>query len=161
MTLNPPSLHRSVSEPLTFVHVLSRTATAVRFSTAGGGPILKATPAAFDSAYLPAPPPSFQAMQVAAEWLDGGQCFAAYSNGIRWNGWEKPFFELSEGLRLCGALGGSLTYNAARDAFVSLNADAPEGEQEETFPAELVEVGGAVRKLYGIGAGSWTWDAAG
>ena len=51
-----------------------------------------------------------------------------------------------------------LSYDSKRDAFVALDDSYPEGEQETVFEATAVDVRGLPVKVYGIGAGYWTWD---
>ncbi len=139
------------------VQVIEQNPDTVQFCAQGGGFVFQGPRAAFERDFTPAPLPGFRAARFTADWLDEGTTLVGFTDGLRWNGWAMPYFSREVGLRLCSLL-PSLTFDAERNAFVSVCEDYPEDEQEEAFAVRTVEVDGKQLELYAIGAGSWTWD---
>ena len=134
------------------IEVFSMTPTEVKFSNQGGGFLMRCSRQEFDSKFTPAAEPEYSCMVVTAEWLD--QNVACYSNGKRWNGWGMPLFPF-ESANLVASLMGEIHYDEENDASVW----RPEGEEEESYPAQHITVGNEEVKAYGIGSGSWCWNA--
>lgn len=78
-----------------------------------------------------------------------------YSNGQHWNGWEKPYFEKEEADRIAATF-GDIQYEAEKDAYIWPQAEPD--EPADVFDAVTIEIDGRVKRLYGIGAGYWTWE---
>ncbi|ADV02160.1 hypothetical protein [Alicycliphilus denitrificans] len=102
--------------------------------------------------------PAFSLVKIGADWLPDDVTVSAYSNGRHWNGWAMPRFTLEAGHSLLKHM-PDLSYNGARDAFISKDAQDDQAE-EEVFAAETLIVGGSPIKTYAIGAGSWCWYLA-
>lgn len=97
--------------------------------------------------------PDFSPSVATAEWTD--EAIPCHSDGRSWNGWGMPLFEKREALRIAEATEG-LSYDPERDVFRMSYGD-PE-DAEEWSKAEIVS-GGRTVEVYGIGAGSWCWEA--
>lgn len=82
--------------------------------------------------------------------------FPGWANGETWNGWEKPRFGRATSEDILKWIEHSkASYDVERDAFITVNEDG----EEEVWPAESIAVtDGTQVTLYGLGAGSWTWD---
>jgi hypothetical protein len=82
------------------------------------------------------------------------ESFAGWTDGEFWNGWAMPYFEFATAEKVVASLlGANGRYDAQSDSFVT------QGQDEEIWPAQNITlVGGQTIKVYGIGAGSWTWD---
>ena len=87
---------------------------------------------------------------------DAAMVFDAYSNGELWNGWEKPMISKESADGLCACM-PNVKYDEARDAFI-IEPYEGSGDEETVVPAQLIEGDGSSIKVYGIGAGDWTWD---
>lgn len=131
----------------------------VQFAPQGGGFVRTASLASFSATFAPAKLPPYRAVRVEAEWLPPGMRLDAFGNGQRWNGWVMPYFQFEVGQQLCIEM-PNLSYDPKRDAFVLLDAELPDDEQEQVFDAMSIDVAGKPLKVYGIGAGYWTWDEA-
>jgi hypothetical protein len=101
------------------------------------------------------------------DWLPGDEQFEGWTTGETWNGWALPYFEFEESRRYAELQTrlaaehpewrlGTVSYDVEADAFVVANVDEP--GDPEVWPAEEIEVDGEVRKVYGLGAGFWTWE---
>lgn len=97
--------------------------------------------------------PDFAPSVATAEWMD--EAIPCHSDGRSWNGWGMPLFEKAEALRIAEATEG-LTYDAERNVFRMSYGD-PE-DAEEWSGTEIVS-GGRTVEVFGIGAGSWCWEA--
>lgn len=132
----------------------------VYFSRQGGGFSLSTPREEFDKRFKPAKLPGYSAILVGLEGFldehDQPQTFAAYSNGARWNGWEMPLFDEESARKLCACM-PNVSRNDAQDTFVIAPYHGL-GDDEITVSAQLIQVDGASIKVYGIGAGEWTWD---
>lgn len=87
---------------------------------------------------------------------DGERAFEGWSNGELWNGWEMPRFEAGVGVEILDFLGAEgARLDGKADAFVTVSQDG----EEEVWPAEATTImDGSRIKVYGLGAGSWTWE---
>ena len=54
---------------------------------------------------------------ATADFLPDGMEFDCYSNGVRWNGYGCPAFEMAEALKLCAVTDLGLSYNGKLDQF--------------------------------------------
>lgn len=97
--------------------------------------------------------PDFAPSVATAEWTD--EAIPCHSDGRSWNGWGMPLFEKAQALRIAEATEG-LTYDAEKDVFRMSYGD-PE-DAEEWSRTEIFSEGRTV-EVYGIGAGSWCWEA--
>lgn len=95
--------------------------------------------------------------------LDEGPSFKAWTTGARWNGWATPFFEKEEADRVITLLGSLLEdqgerayFDEAKDAYVVERQYAPD-IRRDVFDAETIETPKGTRKVYAIGAYSYTW----
>lgn len=84
--------------------------------------------------------------------------FEGYTNGELWNGWEKPYFEkrISDKiLEVCKKYVDDRSYyDNKKDEYIIYSND----DEPEIFVSEIIETSDGRKKVYGIGAGSWTWD---
>lgn len=87
---------------------------------------------------------------------DSDEVFHGWSDGRKWNGWERPGFEKPEAIRLVEWFGDKRArFDEAQDAFITISQDG----EEEMWPGENVIVSdGSSLRLYAVGAGSWIWD---
>ena len=132
----------------------------VHFSRQGGGFALSVPREEFDRKFRPAKHHGYSAILVGLEGMldeyGGQQSFAAYSNGALWNGWEMPLFTKESADRLCACM-PNVSFDEEQDAFVI--APYPgSGDDAITVSAQWIQVDGSSVKVYGIGAGEWTWD---
>lgn len=90
---------------------------------------------------------------------------AYYCTNDSWNGWAMPYFTREQGMeylawqqrRPWNTKPGR--YDEEQDAFVTFidpDADSPDGE---VWHAEQITVNGETLTVYGIGNGSWIWEA--
>lgn len=105
----------------------------------------------------------FQPVRVSLDCLDEDVVFDAYTDGGTWNGFAVPYFDQASALKIAIAFEREegfprLLYNPVTDAFVAHDCEGDEGPPE-SFSARTIRVGDADVKVYGIGAGSWTWYA--
>ena len=79
----------------------------------------------------------------------GERTFIGYTEGGSWNGWAVPFFAFAQAIAIAEAMISYSTayYDGDADEFVF-------DDEEERFGS--VQIDGLT--LYGIGAGSWTWE---
>lgn len=131
----------------------------VEFFPQGGGFNRKLPLIVFHSIYKPETGrPGFKPAIFSNDW--GAQTeYPGYTDGYRWNGWAMPYFDFETALRVAADTTSDespVRYDAERDAFVYESADWP--DEPEIFEATTIEVDGKPIKVYGIGAGSWTWD---
>lgn len=88
------------------------------------------------------------------------QLFDGYTGGQYWNGFACPYFSFEGASRIVSAWqshGWLAAYDQVADAFVfSVGHDYGTGEPEGHEAFASVEAEG--RRLYPIGAMSWTWD---
>ncbi|ABD72056.1 hypothetical protein Rfer_4370 (plasmid) [Rhodoferax ferrireducens T118] len=124
----------------------------VAFARQGGGLLVTMPRKEFEAKFKPTTVPEFSLIGVKAEWLPDDLKVYAYSQGLRWNGWAMPRFELSAALKLLEYI-PELRWNSARDEF-----RLQPGEPEDVWTGEDVQVGNRTLHLYPIGAGSWCWD---
>ena len=87
---------------------------------------------------------------------DSVRAFNGWTNGQAWNGWAMPRFEVGVVMEILEFLGDGGRFDGEADAFVTVSQDG----EEETWAAEVITVGDGSRiKVYGLGAGSWMWEA--
>jgi len=94
--------------------------------------------------------------QASFALADSEETFSGWTDGTLWNGWEMPHFERAEAERLIRWLGDErMRFDAERDAAVTVSQDG----EEEIWAGETVTVSdGSGIRVYGVGAGAWTWD---
>jgi hypothetical protein len=79
--------------------------------------------------------------------------------GLLWNGWAMPVFD-QEGIdRVKDFLKDDLTYDAERDVYmVDLGDDVDDECRFEEYEGQNIVVDGEIKRVYGIGSGSWVWS---
>jgi len=105
--------------------------------------------------------PTVQPEEFIGDWLlenrrQPRQFLPGYTTGARWNGWACPYFERSIADEIARQT-PYLSYNEATDSYIL----AAVGDYDEaSFKGVDVRVAGtrAVKHVYPIGAGDWTWD---
>ena len=127
----------------------------VRIAPQGGGFVRAVPLERFQQHFKPCEIPGFSPAMASADFLDGAASLPCFMNGARWNGWAMPYFEHATALKLCEAI-PDLSYEESTDVFTLSGEDI---DEPEVFAAEHIEVNGSMVKVYGIGAGSWCWDA--
>ncbi len=148
-----------------FIHIktgrlfelISRDGASVQFAPQGGGFVLSAPPADFDRDFKASAPDEgkYFPATVTAEWLeDGNLKLDCYSNFMVWNGWGMPFFD-EEAARKLSQMLPNLRYDGERDLYISKDEGT---NDEDEYPATLINVEGRTVKTYAIGSGYWTWD---
>lgn len=88
--------------------------------------------------------------------LEGFGPFDCYiEDGMSWNGWVCPWFDVDQSWRLVQAADGyglpPLVFDAEKNAYMTPASEAFEGE---VFEAKVIDG----RVLYPIGNRSWIWD---
>lgn len=136
------------------------TEATVKFAPQGGGFQHEMKREAFEATFKEISIPPYKAAKFTADWFPENFKVEGYTNGLKWDGWEIPYFTKQEGLKLLEHL-PSLKYDKSADAFINTLEDAGPDDLPTLFPAEiLLEVSGKEVKVYGIGASSWCWDLA-
>lgn len=103
-------------------------------------------------------PSSFFLKNVAFDCAPAGTSIPAYVNDKRWNGWLMPYFPVSS-MPVVMAVCGDVSYDEGRDVYVVRSDEAPEDAFE--VPAETITTADGLKiKVYPVGAGAWTWEAA-
>jgi len=93
---------------------------------------------------------------VQLSLMDSEVHFTGWTNGEKWNGWAKPYFELAEGHRLIEWLKDDKShYDATQDVFLTISQDS---EEEVWAACSIAITDGSSIKAYPIGASSWCWD---
>lgn len=127
----------------------------VHIAPQGGGFVRTIPVKRFQEHFTACKMPGFSPGMTSAEFLDSDASLPCFTNGARWNGWAMPYFEHATALKLCDMIPG-LAYEEATDTFVMSGEDL---DEPDVFAAEHIEVNGSNVKVYGIGAGSWCWEA--
>lgn len=129
----------------------------------GGGLQMRMTRESFERQFSPWIPTAATVAMVTTDGFPADVSFSAFVKERRWNGWLMPFFTKEVGLQIVPHVIG-LTYDEAEDAFVYRDVYASEcagGDAErDIFPAQQIQTPDGTQLLYGIGAGSWTWETA-
>jgi len=82
--------------------------------------------------------------------------FEGWSDGLAWNGWERPCFTREVAERILQASGYHWSYEPAEDELIVTTS--PDAEPEH-FRAETIELGdGGCATVHFLGAGSWMWE---
>ncbi len=125
----------------------------VEFAQQGGGLLKSLTAEEFFKQFEPTSKQEFVACTVDADWWEDVHPVPCYSDGKRWNGWGKPYFEKEVLLQMMaeGRL-DAVTYDQDADAFIAVIED-----DRDVYPAQLIEVDGKQVTVYDVGAGSWCW----
>lgn len=91
---------------------------------------------------------------VLEDWLGPLQ---AYTDGQDWNGWECPWFEFQEAMKIAENPRSNVTYDADRDVFLF---DDGQEDQPTEYEAQHRETVDGTRKLYPLGASQWIWSSS-
>ena len=96
--------------------------------------------------------------RVLAEEEKTAALFDGWSSGQLWNGGQMPRFEAAVCREILKFHGDERArFDGKADAFMTLSQDS----EEEMWPAEQITISDGSRiKVYGLGAGSWTWEEA-
>ena len=79
--------------------------------------------------------------------------FEGWTDGRRWNGWAMPAFEFTVAQEVAKAF--EARYDQRRDCFITRSQE----DEAEVWQAQDISVlGGAVLRVFPIGAGAWIWD---
>jgi len=134
-------------------------ADTVSFCNQGGGFLYKMERNRFFEEHTPVTLDAFFKGTVSAEFLEGEEAdeLECFTNGRSWNGFGIPYFHFESALKLTKIM-SELHFNKDGDQFIWTPGE-PGGEDEEIYPATVIEVDGQSVKVYPIGAGSWTWDS--
>lgn len=92
--------------------------------------------------------PAYTSRDATFEHFDVGVSIAAWSNGLRWNGWAMPYFTFEQGLEVIKFF-PELHFDAARDAFVWVD-----GDEDEVYSGATIDTDFGPIKAYPIGTGS-------
>lgn len=129
-------------------------ADPVLFYPSGGGFQYSMPAEKFHEEFKPAPPLTWRRGVVTAEWhgYEPEILIPCWSDGGLWNGWGMPYFERAQVEQLIALQPGALHWDGDKVVATLEGAD-PEDGPEEYEPIEIEGV-----KVWGVGAGSWTWD---
>jgi len=128
---------------------------SLRMFPQGGGFVREVSAEEFFSLFSPCKMPVFFLATVQAEWFPDGLKVECFSDGARWNGWGKPYFEKDKVIYLSdNKLIPPAAYDEESDCFITDN----EGDVE-SFQSVKISVEGREVTVYPVGAGSWCWDA--
>ncbi|WP_141649436.1 hypothetical protein [Myxococcus llanfairpwllgwyngyllgogerychwyrndrobwllllantysiliogogogochensis] len=81
--------------------------------------------------------------------------FEGFTTDETWNGWEAPYFDRDEGLKIASVM-TVLAYDSAQDAFIlDLRKLEPQEDdyRPDIFPGQNTEEGW----LYPVGSWCWCW----
>ncbi len=110
-------------------------------------------------------PPTWRAGIVGAEWFcvenDGTPegrevTFPCWSDGDLWNGWGQPFFNkatIDDLLARFEQVG-----LAQKVSWINGKLMVNDPDEDEPYELPPLNIPGCAEPLYGLGAGSWTWD---
>jgi hypothetical protein len=82
-------------------------------------------------------------------------CFEGYTDGSKWNGWEKPYFTQVVADKIADEF--ELDYSDDSECYISQNED--ESDSDSYYEHTVIEVNGKTTHVYAIGRGDWMWDA--
>lgn len=82
-----------------------------------------------------------------------------YTEGILWNGWSTPYFEVDEAIKIMEEFNSyepehPIMYVEANDTFIHKIAD----DEIELWKGKNYQTDEGIKHLYGIGAYSWVWE---
>ncbi|MGX0608633.1 hypothetical protein [Ralstonia pickettii] len=99
--------------------------------------------------------PPFRLTAVTGEWLAAGQDIPAYTNGVRWNGWQQPLFPTSS-VRLIAQL--MPTEVAFDESAGVVRVTDVHDEPGAVFKSSLmqIDVDGQLVDVFCVGSG-WCW----
>lgn len=102
--------------------------------------------------------PPFRLTAVTGEWLAAGQDIPAYTNGVRWNGWQQPLFPTASVRMLAQLMPAEVAFDES--AGVVRVTDVHE-EPAAVFESsmEQIEVDGRTLDVFCVGTG-WCWELA-
>jgi len=138
-----------------------------RASPLGGGPVYTFTPRdrekyGFRTVTKEETRPVWRKGRFSMDFM-GEKSVEGWTTGDLWNGWATPFFEKAAGEEALRELEASYaemnqkyvwSYDPKGDAFVLRD---PNWDEPERITGEWTETPEGRKKLYGIGAYSWTW----
>jgi hypothetical protein len=89
---------------------------------------------------------------------DCEKAFAGWSKGEKWNGWEKPYFEMDACREILAWLGDDRArFDVDLNAFITVSQDG----EEEVWENEIIGISdGTCINAFGLGAGAWMWEVA-
>jgi hypothetical protein len=140
------------------VEVLARDGGKVVFREEGGLLDLTVSEAAFDREFTRHRRGGDLALIAVVGEFTQGISLMAYSDGEMWSGWQCPFFEMSEALRLISLPGLHLSLNKKAGYFVESNDLFGDPVK---YRGVCRRVGQENKILYPIGIRSWCWRLAG
>lgn len=87
--------------------------------------------------------------------IDDGPKIEGWTNLSRWNGWAMPMFSRENAIKALEAYAtpGEWRYDEERKSFF-----VKDGDNEEEEWTLLGDAPKDLGEVYGLGAGSWTWD---
>lgn len=129
-------------------------ADVVVFCNQGGGFMQTLSPDSFHSEYDRVWVTSWRACKIGADWLDFD--VDAWTEGVRWNGWAVPYFELPAAFDLLKSM-PDLRFNFEKNCFE--NPDYSEGEGVlSIYESRMITVDGRDIRVYDIGSGEYSWE---
>ena len=84
--------------------------------------------------------------------------FKGWSDGSRWNGWDKALFELKAALSVLNTLGATSVRLGDKNV-LRANLDSGNGVEEVEWEAEVIELAdGGTAVAYSVGSGEYMWE---
>lgn len=95
-----------------------------------------------------------------------GKEYQGWTNGFRWNGFARPYFDRKTAEEILKSMElfdwvKNYSYVPKDDEFAIYESNTPETPYRVPGEWITVKAGAAPVKLYGLGAGAWTWLEAG
>lgn len=86
--------------------------------------------------------------------------FQGWTFGETWNGWQCPFFEFDEAVKIPG-----VTYDKKRNLFIWVQEDVPVEEREncverDEIASTVINTPEGKKEVWPIGNHGWVWDLA-
>ena len=86
------------------------------------------------------------------------QSFEGWSDGSRWNGWDKALFELKAALSVLNTLGATSVRLGDKNV-LRANLDSGNGVEDVEWEAEVIELAdGGTAVAYSVGSGEYMWE---
>lgn len=104
----------------------------------------------YQSARPEAPAFLTKAIKVKFSWDNSKLKFEGYTFLQKWNGWDAPYFEKSEAMKISEQMKGVWTRDGE---VITLEA----GEELEEYEVQTIETVDGPKQVYAIGNGGWTW----
>lgn len=102
--------------------------------------------------------PPFRLTAVTGGWFADDQVIPAYTNGVRWNGWQQPLFPTSSVRLIAQLMPAEVAFDEAAGVVRVTDGDEEPAAVFESS-VEQIEVDGKLIDVFCVGSG-WCWETA-